>query len=61
LSFLVAMDGLPFMEKFSTAELELTGVQPAWGSRIVCPDLGLRPRQFEYDPKVKELQRVICT
>jgi hypothetical protein len=55
------MDGLPFMEKFSTAELELTGVQPAWGSRIVCPDLGLRPRQFEYDPKVKELQRVICT
>ena len=46
------MDSLAFMEKFSTAELELAGVQPSWGSRVLCPDLGLRPRQFEYDPKV---------
>jgi hypothetical protein len=36
----------------ATIDAELSGVQPAWKSRVLCPQLRLRPRQFEYDPHV---------
>ena len=28
-----------------------TDMQPAWGSRVLCPGRGFRPRQFEYHPQ----------
>ena len=40
------------MAHYGTAEIERSGVQPSWNSRIICPDLGLRPRQFEYCPNI---------
>jgi hypothetical protein len=48
----IAIDTMRSMAFKHTSDFENTGVQPAWGSRVVCPALGLRPRQFEYDPKV---------